>query len=85
MITQDKYLIWSHEHGGWWGPDRCGYPKRFSHAGRYTREQALQICVDAIPGTAARMRALPEIPIKESDIHDMIERYPYAVGLEDVL
>lgn len=85
MATQDKYLIWSHEHGGWWGPDRCGYQKRFSQAGRYTREQALQICTEAMPGTTARMGALPELPVRESDVHEMIEMYPFVIGLETVL
>lgn len=42
------YLIHSKKHTGsialWWGPDRCGYTNDIDYAGRYTHEEALEIC-----------------------------------------
>ena len=44
-----QYVIWSHEHDAWWGPDRCGYTRELEKAGRYTGEEAGEITVPAIP------------------------------------
>ena len=68
------YLIWSNEHGAWWGPDRCGYVARTADAGRYSPRQALQICTDAIPGRAPD-GPLPEIPVRLVDIEMMLELF----------
>lgn len=84
-MNDDSYLIWSHEHAAWWGPGGCLYLKRLSEAGRYTRDQALRICTDAMPGTAARLGALPELPVREDDVQEMISRYRHIVGLEGIL
>jgi hypothetical protein len=72
MSDDDTYLVLSAEHGGWWGPDHCGYTYRLSEAGRYSRADALMICADAIPGTASRMRALPELPVRLADVLAML-------------
>ena len=37
------YVIWSHEHGCWWRPNRAGYTRDARSAGRYTRDEALSI------------------------------------------
>lgn len=71
----DTYLIWSHEHQAWWGPDECGYTERVSMAGRYTRPTAIKICTLAIPGTSTRLAALPEMPVRLSDVKEMIAAY----------
>lgn len=84
-MNDDSYLIFSVEHTAWWGPGGCGYPRRLSEAGRYTRDQALRICTDAMPGTAARLGALPELPVREDDVQEMISRYRHIVGLEGIL
>jgi hypothetical protein len=47
--TGGTYLVWSHEHGAWWGPGRSGYTKGLQTAGRYSRDDALDICRNAIP------------------------------------
>ena len=31
--TAERYLIWSHEHSGWWGPGERGYCPAFPEAG----------------------------------------------------
>ena len=71
----DSFLIWSHEHGAWWGPGRCGYVRSVAQAGRYTHAEALQICTDAIPGTSRWLGALPELPVREADIATMRDRF----------
>lgn len=71
----DAYLVWSHEHGAWWGPARQGYKVRLSEAGRYSHEEALRICAEAIPGDAATFGALQELPVREADVLEMRARY----------
>lgn len=41
------WLIWSNEHGAWWGPNSNGYTRLFSKAGRYTEKQAKDITKNA--------------------------------------
>jgi hypothetical protein len=36
-------VIWSIEHDAWWGPGRRGYTRELAAAGRYTRQEALEI------------------------------------------
>lgn len=42
-----RYLIWSNQHGAWWGPDRRGYTLMVEEAGRYPLDQARAIVRDA--------------------------------------
>ena len=63
----EPYVIWSNEHHAWWAPGRMGYVHRLSEAGRYSRDTALAIAMSALPGTAARMGTLPELPIRLAD------------------
>ena len=60
-----NYLIWSHEHGAWWGPHSRGYTYNIAQAGRYTREEAMAICADARVG---HTEPYPEIPVREEDV-----------------
>lgn len=77
--SEDIYLVWSHEHSRWWGPGFNGYTPSMSEAGRYTRAQALDICIRAIPGHAT----LPELPVRLADVELMRDRYntEYSVRL----
>jgi hypothetical protein len=68
------YLIWSHEHGRWW-LRRHGYTPHLSEAARFTREQAIDICAKAITGTASRLRALPDLPVRLTDVEAMVTHY----------
>ena len=72
-MSDEIYLIWSHEHGRWWMPGGRGYTKSPALAGRYSREAALRICRNAIPGTAERLGALPELPVLLADVEAMLE------------
>lgn len=44
-----EYVIWSHEHGQWWGPNHCGYTDDLAKAGRYSKAEAGEIVLDHIP------------------------------------
>lgn len=68
----DAYLIWSHEHYAWWGPQGDGYTRELEEAGRYQRERALLICANAIPGTMQRLGTFPEIPVREADVLEVL-------------
>ena len=48
-MSEQLYLIWSHEHQGWWAPDRAGYVLNARDAGRYSRAEAGDIVVDEVP------------------------------------
>jgi hypothetical protein len=41
---EQYWLVWSNEHKAWWGPDGIGYTKIRKDAGRYTRNEAIEIC-----------------------------------------
>lgn len=38
-----EWIIWSHEHQGWWAPNERGYVTSRKAAGRYTYAKALEI------------------------------------------
>lgn len=70
-VDDDVYLIWSNEHGAWWGPNTVGYCRRIEHAGRYTQQQALHICTKAMPGRRGA-DPLNEIPVRLADLSFML-------------
>jgi hypothetical protein len=71
----DKYLIWSSEHRAWWGPGRMGYVRRVENAGRYSHEEAMRICTEAMPGTSKLLGMLPELPVPLEDVKVMLEMF----------
>jgi hypothetical protein len=71
-MDDEVYLIWSHEHGGWWKAGGWGYAKGLSQAGHYTRQQAFRICRDATP-MASRLGTISEIPVRLADVAAMLE------------
>jgi hypothetical protein len=46
-VSEERYLIWSFEHGAWWRPARMGYTRRLSEAGRYSAQEARDIVFKA--------------------------------------
>jgi hypothetical protein len=50
MSAASDYLVWSNEHRAWWGPKHCGYCIKLEDAGRYSRKEALKICINARGG-----------------------------------
>lgn len=67
-----SYLIWSNEHRAWWGPSFLGYEKKLTEAGGYTRNEALKICADALPGAMEQMGVLSELPVRRADVLEFI-------------
>lgn len=66
MSESSEYVVWSNEHSAWWGPDHRGYYSHLSAAGRYSRDEALRICVSARGGR--RFNENPsEVPILLAD------------------
>ena len=41
------WVVWSFEHGAWWGPGGWGYTPTLRDAGRFTRKEAEMIEWDA--------------------------------------
>lgn len=74
------YLIWSNEHRRWWAPNECGYVPDVKSAGRYTREQALDICRNAL-GTAGHIGMLAELPIRVEDVSEFLRGQLIPRGL----
>ena len=74
MTAEDQYLIWSNEHKAWWGPGRAGYSHRLKRAGRYSREEALAICFEAMAGRRGNA-PFPEIPIPATDVEWMMQTF----------
>jgi hypothetical protein len=70
--SDNQYLIWSNEHRAWWGPGHCGYTRGLRDAGRYSRDQAIQVCRDAIP-TAMHVGTISEIPVRAADVTDFLK------------
>jgi hypothetical protein len=42
-----QYVIWSEEHGAWWGPGSWGYVTSLRQAGRYSQAAAEAIVAKA--------------------------------------
>lgn len=44
LLSAPTWLVWSNEHAAWWGPNHSQYYWSIEAAGRYTLEEALEIC-----------------------------------------
>jgi len=58
-----QYVLYSHGHRMWWGPDRSGYVSSVDEAGRYTQDQAVQIVVQsALHGLLDKVTSMVAAP-----------------------
>lgn len=64
----DEYLIWSHEHGAWWRPNRAGYCLAVKDAGRYSQDEAIRICAHAREGLGDLSTPPNEMPVRVEDL-----------------
>ena len=69
MNDAADYVVWSNEHGCWWGPERCGYQWKIEYAGRYTRDEAMSICRGARGGREFNSNPT-EVPLLLADAQD---------------
>lgn len=71
--AEEKYLIWSVEHGAWWAKNKNGYVASFDTAGQYSKEDAFKI------SARANWRSLNEVPVPadffryQRDLHEFME------------
>ncbi len=70
-MGENYYLVWSNEHRAWWGSHETGYVRRLRDAGRYSREDALRICRNAL-GSATGIGMFAELPVREDDVGEFI-------------
>ena len=40
----ESYLVFSREHNAFWRPKRCGYTHHTFDAGRYSKQEAIELC-----------------------------------------
>jgi hypothetical protein len=78
-MSEEVYLIWSHEHSAWWAPGMQGYVCRISNAGRYSREDAIKICSNALFGSK---RSPNEVPVRLADVTAMVDGFIARIGRE---
>ncbi len=72
-------LIWSPEHGAWWGPKNCGYFDDIVRAGLYTRSMAERIC----RGCTGRGERVVHVSERADEIrarHEATSRMMAALG-----
>lgn len=72
-----NYLVWSNEHSSWWGPNHNDYVTTVKEAGRYTRDEALSICISAMPGRFGS-EPMHEIPVLLEDALTMLRTFKQA-------
>ena len=70
--STEDYLIWSNEHRAWWGVARWGYVRDVDVAGRYSREEAISICQDALP-SASHVGVISEVPVRVADLEEVLK------------
>ena len=56
----EVYMIWSFEHGAWWGPNSNGFTRIPMDAGQYSRSDAYKICA------RRNYRGIYEVPVPVS-------------------
>lgn len=67
--NEDIYLVWSNEHRAWWRPRAQGYTVHLEAAGRFSREEAIK---HSRGGDQYRGQPLPELPIREADLMEIL-------------
>lgn len=64
-----KYLVWSEEHGAWWVAGKMGYTRYIEQAGRYSFKEATEIEAEA-------NRVLD---IDKGQFHEVVIRDPFPL------
>src|SRR5262245_20645190 len=48
-VSSRDYLVWSNEHRAWWGKNQWGYVEHIDEAHRFSRGEALEVCLATMP------------------------------------
>lgn len=64
----EQYLVWSNEHGAWWRPNRAGYTRDVCAAGRYSRQEAIDISGTSRNGWYDPKQLPDELAINMNDL-----------------
>jgi hypothetical protein len=67
-LKRAEYLIWSHQHGKWWGPAWRGYTSSHRDAGRYSKEEAQEIIAKSRYGWRPEQPVPPEVAIEVPEV-----------------
>jgi len=70
-MKDETYLIWSYEHAAWWRGAFAGYTPDAIAAGRYSYEQARNICWEA--NKHRPVDEPHEVMVLESDLKEFLE------------
>lgn len=68
----DTYLVWSNEHGAWWKAGGWGYSTGLRNAGHFTRDEAIQICRQALH-SAVHIGSVAEVPVRLDDVQEFMD------------
>lgn len=68
ITDHEVYLVWSNEHRAWWRPNRMGYTNSTKAAGRYSRQEALEISRWGRDGWRQHDVLPDELPIRLADV-----------------
>jgi hypothetical protein len=82
MSDEGTYLIWSNEHRGWWGKDRWGFAESIEEAHRFSRDEALDVCLAAMPAHHSGC-PLNDIPVRLADMELLFQRFTGSKLVED--
>jgi hypothetical protein len=65
MSPELLYVIWSEQHGAWWCPNKRGYTRQLTAAGRYSKAAAEEIVTEANRYVYFPERTWNEIAIRD--------------------
>jgi hypothetical protein len=77
LRNSKKYLIWSNEHRAWWDKSRWGFVELVEDAGRYGREEALNLCLGGMPGHYEES-PVNDVPVRLEDMQALMRRFTAA-------
>ena len=60
-------------HRAWWGSNQWGYVEHIADAQRYSRNEALEVCLATMP--ARRDQPVNDVPVRFDDMELLLRRF----------